>query len=117
MIWGNLRRTLHTREATPPLHPMPSTRSVVAVPVLVPGAPLSIVASSVSLIPPPSRWYVRVNESITPLELSTNSYRMIVGETWNQPKPLAGGVTRHAATQALVRHVPVPDAPPVPTIR
>ena len=61
--------------------------------------------------------FVRVNESITPLELSTNSYRMIVGETWNQPKPLAGGVTRHAATQALVRHVPVPDAPPVPTIR
>src|SRR5437763_16221072 len=57
MIWGNLRRTLHTREATPPLHPMPSTRSVVAVPVLVPGAPLSIVASSVSLIPPTSRWY------------------------------------------------------------
>src|SRR5438552_1971066 len=206
MIWGNLRRTLHTREATPPLHPMPSTRSVVAVPVLVLGAPLSIVASSVSLIPPPSRWYVwvkrcatvtsngalaladafdattvirklptgveekvvtdnedvnggvpldgeteqvdpgghperpsetasaedprtvtvdeavppgwmwtalgsaetanpadgvfvRVNESITPLELSTNSYRMIVGETWNQPKPLAGGVTRHAATR------------------
>jgi len=60
--------------------------------------------------------FVKVKESITPLAVSTNSYRMIVGETWNQPKPLAGGVTRQAATQAAVRHVPLPDSPPVPRI-
>src|SRR5438093_13017733 len=65
MIWGNLIRRLATPEATPPLHPMPSPRSVVAVPVLVPGAPLSIIASSVSLIPPPSRWYVWVKRCAT----------------------------------------------------
>ena len=61
--------------------------------------------------------FFSVKESITPLELSTNSYRMSVGETWNQPKPLAGGATRQAATHAAVRHVPPPDRPPVPRIK
>src|SRR2546422_1548690 len=61
--------------------------------------------------------FFNVKESITPLALSTNSYRMSVGETWNQPKPLAGGATRQAATHAAVRHVPPPDRPPVPRIK
>src|SRR2546428_7192071 len=225
MSWGNLRRTLQTREVGPLWHPCPSTRSSVAEPMLVSGKPLSISASSVSLYAPLSpRWYVRVKrgatvtskgarmvadvfeamnvvrkwpvgdeadvvtakedvngglplegetaqlapgghpetlrntgsaeapstvtvaepvspgcrwtalgsaetanpgdglffnvkESITPLALSTNSYRMSVGETWNQPKPLAGGATRQAATHAAVRHVPPPDSPPVPRIQ
>src|SRR2546425_10824193 len=61
MSWGNLRRTLQTREVGPPWHPCPSTRSRVAEPALVSGKPLSISASSVSLDAPLSpRWYVRV---------------------------------------------------------
>src|SRR2546428_10848017 len=225
MSWGNLRRTLQTREVGPLWHPWPSTRSSVAEPMLASGKPLSISASSVSLYAPLSpRWYVRVKrgatvtskgarvladvfeamtvirkwpagdeenvvtdkedvngglpldgetaqlapgghpetlrdtgsaeaprtvtvdapaspgcrwtalgsaetanpadglffnvkESITPLALSTNSYRMSVGETWNQPKPLAGGATRQAATHAAVRHVPPPARPPVPGVK
>src|SRR5438552_11763132 len=65
MIRGNWMRALQTREATPPLQPCPSTRSVVAVPKLVLGRPLSICASSVSLNPPPSRWYVWVKRCAT----------------------------------------------------
>src|SRR3989454_12113496 len=61
MSWGNLRRTLQTREVGPPWHPWPSTRSSVAEPMLASGKPLSISASSVSLYAPLSpRWYVRV---------------------------------------------------------
>src|SRR5437899_11213121 len=207
MSWGNLRRTLQTREVGPLWHPCPSTRSSVAEPMLASGKPLSISASSISLSAPLSpRWYVRgkrgaivtskgalvladafeattvvrkwpggedanvvtdneevnggfpldgeraqlapgghpetlrdtgsaeaprtvtvaepvspgcrwtalgsaetanpadglifiVQESITPLALPTNSYRMSVGESWNQPKLWAGGPIRQAATQ------------------
>src|SRR2546422_3226658 len=66
MSWGNLRRTLQTREVGPPWHPWPSTRSSVAEPKLPSGKPLSISASSVSLYAPLSpRWYVRVKRGAT----------------------------------------------------
>src|SRR5437899_13091813 len=66
MTWGNLRRTLQTREVGPPWHPCPSTRRSVAEPKLPSGKPLSISASSVSLYAPLSpRWYVRVNRGAT----------------------------------------------------
>src|SRR3989449_9881442 len=61
MSWGNLRRTLQTREVGPPWHPWPSPRTKVAEPKLPSGKPLPISASSVSLYAPLSpRWYVRV---------------------------------------------------------
>src|SRR2546428_13428566 len=61
MSWGNLRRTLQTREVGPPWHPAPSPRSKGAEPKWPSGKPLSISASSVSLYAPLSpRWYVRV---------------------------------------------------------
>src|SRR2546426_10379436 len=66
MGWGNLRRTLQTREVGPLWHPWPSTRSGVAEPMLASGKPLSISASSVSLYAPLSpRWYVRVKRGAT----------------------------------------------------
>src|SRR5438132_12907060 len=66
MTWGNLTRTLQTREVGPLWHPCPSTRSKVAEPELVPGRPLSISASSVSLYAPLSPlWYVRVKSGAT----------------------------------------------------
>src|SRR2546422_1389744 len=66
MSWGNLRRTLQTREVGPLWHPCPSPRSSVPEPMLVSGKPLSISASSVSLYAPLSpRWYVRVKRGAT----------------------------------------------------
>src|SRR2546428_471557 len=56
--------------------------------------------------------FFNVKESITPLALSTNSYRMSVGVTWNQPKPLAGGATRQAATQARIAVVTATPSQP-----
>src|SRR2546427_608317 len=133
MSWGNLRRTLQTREVGPLWHPCPSTRSSVAEPIRNTGS--AEAPSTVPVVEPVSpgcRWaelgsaetanpadglFFNLKESITPLALSTNSYRMSVGETWNQPKPLAGGATRQAATHRVVRHVPPPDRPPVPRIK
>src|SRR2546426_11880341 len=66
MGWGNLRRTLQTREVGRVGHPWLSTRSSVAEPMLASGNPLSISASSVSLYAPLSpRWYVRVKRGAT----------------------------------------------------
>src|SRR2546428_11837848 len=66
MSWGNLRRTLQTREVGPLWHPWPSTRSNVAEPMLASAKPLSISASSVSLYALLSpRWYVRVKRGAT----------------------------------------------------
>jgi len=56
--------------------------------------------------------FVKVKESTTPALLSLNSYRIVVGETWNHPNPFA---PRHAATQASVRQDGTPpNNPPVP---
>src|SRR5947209_9420910 len=66
MTWGNLTRTLQTREVGPLWHPWPSTRSSVAEPELVPGRPLSISAASVPLYAPLSPLlYVRVKRGAT----------------------------------------------------
>src|SRR5439155_23968857 len=91
-------------------------RTVTAAEPVSPGCRRTALGS-VETANPADGLFFNVKESITPLALSTNSYRMSVGETWNQPKPLAGGATRQAATHAVVRHVPPPDRPPVPRIK
>ena len=70
---------------------------------------------SVDTTNPEEGFFVRVKESTTPSVLSLNSYWIVVGDTWNHPKPFA---PRHAATQASVRQVGTPpERPPVPMIR
>src|SRR5438309_10143239 len=69
---------------------------------------------SVDTTNPAAGLFVKVNESTTPSVLSLNSYRIVVGETWNHPKPFA---PRHAATQASVRQTGTPpESPPAPII-
>ena len=47
----------------------------------------SIVLGSAETANPTDGLFVKVKESMTPTVLSTNSYLIVVGETWNQPNP------------------------------
>src|SRR5438093_12809526 len=113
MSWGNLRRTLQTREVGPPWHPCPSTRSSVAEPMLVSGKPLSISASSVSLYAPLSpRWYVRVKRGAT---VTAHAARMLAAVfeamTVCRKWPVGDEANVVTATEALNGVLPVAGAP------
>src|SRR5207245_11395604 len=118
MTWGNLTRTLQTREVGPLWHPCPSTRSRVAEPRLLLGRPLSISASSVSLYAPPSpRWYVRVKRGAMvtskgarvladPFEATTVTRKWPAGDEANvvtDKEDVKGGFSQDGETEQLAQ--------------